>query len=442
MKEYTQTELLFESVKGKKIVADFKGGSITSDAGLLLFRQLADDMSLFNKCSEAIRERRHVSYISHDINELLTQRVMQIAAGYFHAVDCNRLREDPTFKTICNIKPASDTTLGGQSTMTRLENSISRTDLYRLALAIGDQFMSSYSRPPKSIILDIDDTCDPTHGAQQLTLFNAYDDTYCYHPVHIYEGNSGKLVTAVLRPGKRPTCSEARSILKRVIASIRHKWPTVKILVRGDSHFCGEPVMELCESTNVEYILAVAKNQKLARLCEEGFALKRGYEPEADYRHYEAFDYAAGSWTKQRRVVARIEVKGACEDIRYIATNIIGGQAQDLYEQVYCQRGQAENWIKDHKNALRSDLTSCHRFAANQFRLHLHSMAYILLNEFRRKVLRKTKLARAQMDTIRLNIIKIGARIVEKSKVIRFHLSDALEQSSTFRMAYINLNGT
>ena len=440
MKEYTQTELFFDNIGVKKVSADFAGGTVTSDAGLLFVRQLAHGMRIFERCASAIRERRRVASVDHDVITELRQRVYQIISGYYHALDCNRFRDDPALKAACECLPIEGESLGSQSTMTRLENAVSRTDLYRFAVALGEVFIHSYDRPPPSIVVDIDDTCDPTHGAQQMTLFNAHDNTYCYRPVLVYEGTSGKLISAILRPGKRPSGVEVRAILKRVLAHIRRAWPRVTILVRGDSHFCGEPVMELCESfRDVEYTFAVAKNSVLARLCEEGFRFERGHRAEANYRHYEAFDYAAGSWSRKRRVIARIEVKGASEDVRYIVTNHVGDTAWNLYEGVYCKRGQAENWIKDHKNALRSDLTSCHRFEANHFRLLVHSVAYALLHEFRLRALKRTELAHAQMDTIRSALLKIGARVVEKSKRIRFHLPEALAQSPLVRIAYANL---
>ena len=442
MKEYTQTELFFDKIGAKKVVMDFTGGTVTSDAGLLWIRQLAHGMRIFERCSAAIRERRRIEWVQQEMITELRQRVFQIIAGYFHAIDCDRYRDDPALKAVCERLPIQGQALASQPTMTRLENSVSRTDLYRLALALGTVFVASYDRQPRSIVIDIDDTCDPTHGAQQLTLFNAHDNTYCYRPILIYEGNSGKLITAILRPGKRPSGLEARAILKRVFGEIRKAWPRVKILVRGDSHFCGEPVMELCESIpGIEYIFAVAKNAVLERLCEEGFRFLRGHNAETNYRHYEAFDYAARSWSRKRRVLARVEVKGEREDVRYIVTNHVGDTAWELYENVYCKRGQAENWIKDHKNALRSDLTSCHRFVANQFRLLLHSMAYALLHEFRLRALKRTELAHAQMDRIRWALLKIGARVVEKTKCIRFHLPEALAQSSLLRIAYANLHG-
>jgi hypothetical protein len=442
MKEYTQTELLFDRIGAKNIVVDFTGGTVTSDAGLLWVRQLARGMRIFEKCSAAIRERRREASVQQAMITELRQRVYQIIAGYFHAIDCDRFRDDPALKAVCERLPIEGEALGSQPTMTRLENAVSRTDLYRLARALADVFVGSYEHAPRSIVIDIDDTCDPTHGEQQLSLFNARDNTYCYRPVLVYEGTSGKLITAVLRPGKRPSGVEARAILKRVMGHIRKSWPRVKILLRGDSHFCGEPVMELCESMgNVEYTLGVGKNPVLERLCEQGFRFVRGYQAHADYRHYEAFDYAARSWSRKRRVIARVEVKGPREDVRYIVTNHVGDTAWGLYEDIYCKRGQAENWIKDHKNALRSDLTSCHRFVANQFRLLLHSMAYTLLHEFRLRALRRTELAHAQMDRIRWAVLKIGARVVEKTKCVRLHLPEALAQSPLLMTAYANLHG-
>jgi hypothetical protein len=439
--EDTQTELLFDSIDGKKVVADFTGGDVSSDAGLLLVRAVGRGMRLFERVAAAIPDARREGSVEHDVVELLRQRSYQICAGYFHGIDCNRLRNDPVFKVVCERTAIDSDPLAGQSTHSRFENAVSLSTQYRIARAILDIFLDSYRKPPTDIVLDIDDTCDPTHGAQQLTLFNAHDDTYCYRPIHIYEGQSGKLVAAILRPGKRASADEAAAILVRVLRAIRQRWPRTRIHVRGDSHYCGEPVMALCESmSRVTYTLAMGKNAVLQRLCEEGFRFERGYHSEPNFRHYEAFDYAAGTWSRRRRTLARVEVKGADEDVRYVMTNIVGGTAAHIYEDIYCQRGQAENWIKDHKNALRSDLTSCHRFAANQFRVLLHSLAYILMREFQARALRRTELACSQMDTIRYRLLKIGAQITQSARRIRFHLPSALATSPLLHAAYANIN--
>lgn len=437
----TQTELLFDSIDGKKVVADFSGGDVSSDAGLLLVRSVGRGMRLFERIASVIPDARRAGSVDHEVVSLLRQRAYQICAGYFHAIDCNRLRNDPVMKVVCE-RPAVDSAgLGGQSTHSRFENAVGLSTQYRIAREMLSIFLDSYRKAPTRIVLDIDDTCDPTHGAQQLTLFNAHDDTYCYRPIHIYEGKSGKLVAAMLRPGKRASADEAAAILVRVLKAIRQRWPRTHIHLRGDSHFCGEPVMRLCESmSRVTYTLAMGKNAVLERLCEEGFRYQRGYRGEPNYRHYEAFDYAAGTWSRPRRTLARVEVKGASEDVRYVITNIAGDSAAHIYENIYCQRGQAENWIKDHKNALRSDLTSCHRFAANQFRVLLHSLAYMLMHEFRARALRRTELARSQMDTIRCRLLKIGAQVTQSARRIRFHLPSAMATSPLLHAAYNSIN--
>lgn len=441
MNEYTQTELLFDSIDGKKVIADFTGGNVSSDAGLLLVGAVGRGMRLFERIASVLPDNRRAGSVEHSVVNQLRQRVYQICAGYFHAADCNRLRDDPVFKVMCERPAVESKPLAGQSTLSRFENSVSRSAQYRIALEMLDIFMGSYRKPPKRIVLDIDDTCDPTHGAQQLSLFNAKDNTYCYRPIHIYEGKSGKLVTAILRPGARPSVAEAAAILKRVLKILRHRWRRTRIHLRGDSHFCGEPLMGLCESLpKVTYTFAMGKNAVLSQLCEDGFKYKRGYFGEPNFRHYEAFDYAARSWSRKRRTIARVEVKQGTEDVRFVITNIIGGTAANIYERVYCKRGQAENWIKDHKNALRSDLTSCHSFVANQFRVLLHSMAYILLHEFRTRALRRTELASSQMDTIRYRLLKIGAKVTQTARRIRFHLPAALAHSPLLHVAYGNLD--
>ena len=431
----TQTELLFDSVDGKKVIGDFTGGNVTSDAGLLLLRAHARQMRLFESAASAIRDGRRQGSVEHRVIDQLRQRVYQIAGGYFHGLDCNRLRDDPMFKVLCERSALEGKQLPGQSTQSRLENAVSRTDLYRLAEQLVELFVNSYPKAPRRITLDIDDTCDPTHGSQQLTLFNSHDDTYCYRPLHVYEGSSGKLVTVVLRPGKRASGIEALAVMRRVIERLRKHWPATRIHLRGDSHFCTEELMSFCESLpGVTYTFAMGKNAALARLCEECFALNRRVGKRT-YRRYEEFFYGARSWSRKRRTIARVEVKKGEEDVRYVITNIQGRRASHIYSKVYCKRGQAENWIKDHKNALRSDLTSCHRFVANQFRVLLHSLAYVLLHHFRERSLRNTDLHRSQMDTIRYRLLKIGAQVTESARRIRFHLPSGLKEWSVLHSA-------
>ncbi len=247
-------------------------------------------------------DRRHQSYIDHTYIDLIKQRVFQIACGYEDANDSNDLRSDPGLKAACQRLPLTGDDLASQPTMSRLENSVSRTDLYRIGLALLETFIESYDQPPRKIILDIDDTDDATHGAQQLSLFHAYHDEYCYMPVHLYEGGTGKLITAILRPGRRIRGREAAAILKRVLDHILMAWPQVQITLRGDSHFSAPEVHDLCDAYDVDFILGQANNKKLkalgAPLMEQAAALAQ--QTEEPVRLFTSFDYQAGSWSRPR----------------------------------------------------------------------------------------------------------------------------------------------
>ena len=257
--------LSFARVSGKKVEADFEGGCTTHDGGLLLLRMAEAHTGVLKRMVAALPDRRHPSYIDHSSADLFRQRVFQIACGYEDANDSDDLRCDPGLKAACERAPLTGPDLASQPTLSRLENRVSRSDLYRLARSLLDTFIASYPKPPKKIILDIDDTEDITHGAQQLTLFNAYHKEYCYMPVHLYEGHSGRLITAILRRGRRIKGREAAAILRRVFAAIREAWPKVQITLRGDSHFSTPEVHEVCEEYGLSFILGQAPNSKLHR---------------------------------------------------------------------------------------------------------------------------------------------------------------------------------
>ena len=241
-----QQRLSFASVSGKRVEATFDGGMLTSDTGAMLLREVESKIGILCRIVEAITDRRHPSYVDHPSVDLLRHRVFQMACGYEDANDCNTLRSAPSFKAACDRLPVTGANLASQPTMSRFENRITRGDLYRIATAFADAFIASYKHPPEAILLDIDDTEDKVYGSQQLSLFNAYFKGYCYQPLHIYEGQTGKLITTVLRPGRRPTGKEIVSILNRVIAYLRKAWPDVKILLRGDSHFSCPKVNTMC----------------------------------------------------------------------------------------------------------------------------------------------------------------------------------------------------
>jgi hypothetical protein len=442
MEENTQLALEFPSVNGKKVVADFDGGVVTSDAGLLFLRQTERGVRIIDRIVGCIPDSRHQSYVDHTMRELITQRVMQIACGYEDADDSDSLRRDPALKIACGRTPISGADLASQPTMSRLENSVSRTTLYRIGQAFVEAFIASYRRAPKKIILDVDDTDDPTHGAQQLSLFNAYYDEYCYMPLHIYEGYSGKLILSVLRPGKRPKGQEVVAILSRVIQCIRQQWPKVRIVIRGDSHFSSPQLFDLCASMRkVHFVVGLSNNKALAALVED--AVKRVEDAhkqvEKKLKIFVEFPYQAKSWSDPQRVICKIEVNEQGRNVRFIVTDMNGKGPQRMYDKSYCARGRMENFIKNHKTYLHSDRTSCHVFEANQVRLFLHSAAYVLLHALNEKGLRHTSLAGSQFDTIILKVVKIGAQVIERLSQIRIHLPTSTPFKELYEKIYCNL---
>lgn len=443
MKDCTKQLLIFKDISNKKIEADFEGGEVSSDAGVLFLRAVENQIGLVSKMTDSLRDRRHPGYVKHQFHQLLKQRVFQIASGYEDGNDSNELREDPIMKIACDRLPEEGEALASQPTMSRFENSLSRTELYRIAAVFVDEFIQSYSQAPEGIILDIDDTDDLTYGRQQLRLFNAYHGDYCYMPIHIYEGKSGKLITTVLRPGKRPTGKQIVSIVKRVVEKIRQAWPEVGIILRGDSHYACPAVFDFCEDNDLKYILGFKSLSPLVRqvkplLGEVGLRFDLEKQP---VKMFTETLYKAKSWPKKRRVIAKLEYNACGSNTRFIITNLEHWNRRFIYQTVYCGRGAMELMIKEHKNHLLSDRTSCTSFSANQFRLFLHSAAYVLLHTFRALHLKGTEWASAQFDTIRLKIIKIGARIRQLSRKIRIHLPTSFPWKDDLQKIYLSCCG-
>jgi len=421
---HSRQRMLFEDLGRKKVEADFNGGEVTSDAGVLFLRETDRTMKLSERVAGVIRDTRHAGYVKHEMEEFLRQRVFQIACGYEDGNDSDTLRPDPALKMACEKRPETDSPLASQPTISRLENAMTRTDMYRIAQVLVDVFLDSYPTAPEGIILDVDDTFDETHGGQQLALFNTFNDGYGYQPIHIYEGRSGRLITAILRPGKRPSGGEVVTILKRVVKRIRKAWPETGILLRADSHYAGPEVMAYGEGENLKYILGLTPYkpmlEKARPLMEEAARQQAlGRQP---VRLYGEFPYRAKSWPVDRRVIFRAEHNALGPNVRFVVTNLKSENRVFLYQTVYCGRGEMELFIKEHKNHLFSDRTSCPRFEANQFRLLLHSLAYVLMHTFRRLHLRGGEWAKAQFDTIRLKVLKIGARVRELRTRIKIHL--------------------
>jgi hypothetical protein len=388
MSEDTLLPFDLPSVAGKKLSVGFDGGQLSSDAGVLVLRGVEKKLGLAARLAACIRDRRKPERIEHPLEEMLRLRMFAIAAGYEDANDCDSLRYDPIFKMAVGHAPESGDPLCSQPTMSRLENAPSKIEIARLMAALVDGFCASYRRVPSSITLDIDDTCDTVHGHQQLSLFNAHYDERCFLPIH------------------------------------------------GDSHYGRDEAMEWCEETQgVDYVFGFAGNDVLHALTREtaaAIAALRALSGEDKLRGFKAFRYGAGSWSKERRFVARIEATSKGLDVRYVVTSLKAG-ARHLYETLYCARGNAENFIKLHKSQLASDRTSCRDPKANQFRLILHTAAYWLLLAMRDAAAKRSPLSTAEFATIRLRLIKIAARVVEGAARIRVYLPTACPDRAVFR---------
>ena len=431
-------------VSGTPVEARFDGGQLSSDGGLVLLREVEARLDVAGRMAACLRDPRDPTRTDHGLDEMIRFRCLMIAAGYPDGNDADRLRADPLFKMSLDRLPASGAELCSQPSISRLENMASRADLYRMGAAMIDLYCASYDQVPKRIVLDIDDTFDAVHGAQQLRLFNARHDDYGFQPIHIYDA-SGRLVTAVLRPAKRPSGKEILTLLKRVIAGIRANWPRICILLRGDGHYACPEVMAWCEAEGLDYIFGLPGSSRLRKHTEglvaktrERFARAKADDPglpaSFKLRRFKEFYDGAKSWKRVRRIVARVEAGSLGTDVRYIVTNLQRGQPRRLYEKLYCRRGQAENFIKDHKTHLASDRTSCPSATANQFRLFLHGAAYWILWTLRACAPKRSPWRRAQFDTIRLRVIKLAARVIEWKRKIALHLPSSCPDQQIIRL--------
>jgi hypothetical protein len=388
---------------------------LSSDAGVGLLKDIDDQLGLTRALAAVLSDPRDVHRIHFTSADLLKQRVFQIAAGYEDANDANTLRNDPIFKLMLDRLPETGAPLASQPTISRFANRISRTELYRMALVLLKQWIASYASPPSVIVLDVDDTEAPVHGEPEQARDDSYDGGYCFMPLHLYEGLSGRLITTILK-AKRFTGTQMLAVLRRLGKYLRHAWPDPHIIFRGDSHFAYPEVMQgIDEQPACHYVTGLTSNavlQKLARTVVE--QAKRAYASSGrQVPRFHSTRYQAQTWSRARRVVIKVEVREPGVNTRLVVTDMEQARPQVLYQHLYCARGQAENAIKDHKRSRQSDRTACHRFEANQFRLVLHSAAYVLLETVRREGLKTTQWASATMETIQLRLLKLGARVKE-----------------------------
>jgi Transposase DDE domain group 1 len=423
-------------VAGKEVVARFDGGRLSSDGGLLVLREIERRLGVADRLAACIEDPRDAASTVHTLADIIRFRLLMIAAGYEDGNDATGLRTDPVFKMALERLPSARD-LCSQSTISRLENLPGKRTLLRLGRALVDLYCASFRQVPRRITLDIDDTFDAVHGGQQLRLFNAHYDDYGFQPIVVFD-QDGRFVTALLRPAKRPKGVEIRAFLRRLVRAIRANWPQAAILVRADSHYACPEVLDWCEANGLDYIFGLTPTSALKRHVgglEASTAARFKAAPgDGKVRRFKEFYDAAGSWSRVRRIVARIEAGSEGADTRFIVTNLAHGSGRSLYQDLYCRRGQAENYIKAWKTHLAADRTSCPKATANQFRLFLHAGAYWLLWSLRTLMPRRSSWRVAQFDTLRLRLIKIAARIVEIKSKIKVHLPTSAPDQSIFRL--------
>ena len=434
----------------RSVTAQFDAGAISSDGGVLLLRQVDRKLRLFDRIDQIIPDPRNPELIEHDQRTLIAQRVLAIACGWEDLNDHTTLRSDLVYQLATDRKPAGkkpgqgdvdpQRPLASASTLCRLENRVSHSTCVEMNKLLVELYIESHATPPEEIVLDFDATDDPVHGKQEGRFFHGYYDHYCFLPLYVFAGD--QLLCAYLRPSNIDEAKHAWAILALIARRLREAWPNVKIIFRGDSGFCRWRMLRWCDLHKVNYIIGLAKNSRLIGMSADPMAqAKEQFERTGQkQRVFGELAYAAGTWDGERRVIARIEHGDKGENPRYIVTNL-QGDGQHLYEKVYCARGEMENRIKEQQLGLFADRTSCHDFLANQFRLLLSSMAYVLVETLRRTALVGTELASAQAGTIRLKLLKIGALVQTSFRRIVVHLSQAFPLQNLVESLAATLSG-
>ena len=414
--------------------AAFDGGRLTSDGGLPWLAEADHALGLCALIAAFVPEWRKRTG-QHSLETLVRQRVFQIACGYEDQDDADTLRHDPLLKLVCGRLPDTGAPLASQPTLSRLDNALDRRACYHLAVALVELYLRERERDgkPPRILLDLDGTDDPTYGAQEGTAYHAFYSQHMYHPLVIFDGDTNQLITAVLRPGNAHVSRGVGAILKRLLPVLQTRWPGVQIVLRADSGFAGPALYDLCEQFQVQYTIGLVPNARLKRLADPVLEEARqqqatmqqqvtGVVAPPKVRHFGEATYQAEGWKEARRVVIKAELLEKGPNVRYVVTNQ-SAPPQDLYE-AYVDRGEAEGYIKDLKNACYADRLSCHSFWANQFRLLLHGAAYWLLDTLRRWLVQVGSPA-LQLDTLRLKVVKIGGRVLERADQVRLRLASS-----------------
>lgn len=400
----------------------------------MLLKQADRKLDLTGSAARLIPDMRRRASVTHTVAQMLRQRVYAIGCGEEDLNDHEELRHDLALQTAVG----SDLSLASPSTLCRFENSAGRKTAVNLNALLVDRFIASHTTAPSEIILDFDATDDAVHGKQQDRFFHGYYDKYCFLPLYIFSGS--QLLCAYLRPANIDGAKHAWALLALLTKRLRQVWPDVKIIFRGDSGFCRWKMMRWCDSNSVDYIIGIGGNARLKK-----FGAELIEQAETDYhktdqkqRLFDDFSYKANTWDRERRVIIKAEHTALGENTRFIITSL-QADAQTLYDELYCARGDMENRIKEQQLDLYADRTSCHDWWPNQLRLLLSSLAYVLCDHIRRTALKNTRLANATSATIRNKLLRIGAVIIRNTRRIRFLLSSSYPRQELFAIASARL---
>lgn len=440
-----QTEFAFQALGSRQVVASFDGGRLSSDAGVLLLRDLDRSLGLTRKLAACFVDRRDPDLVRHSVHTLLAQRVLGLALGYEDLNDHAALRHDPLLSASADKLDGS--ALASAPTLNRLELSTHRQGRYHkvhldaaraeaLLLRFGVQ---SLRRDQREVVIDLDATDDPLHGKQEGRFFHGYYDSYCYLPLYAFIGDV--VVWARLRTSNRDASDGTLEALQKIVAELRRRCPRSRIVVRADSGFCREAILAWCEQNRVDYVIGLARNARLQAELEPAMARarERACLCGGPARVYHVFDYKTqNTWSRERRVVAKAERLGDKDNPRFIVTSL-AGEASVLYEKVYCARGEMENRIKEQQQDLFGDRLSSAGFKANQLRLWLSAFAYALVERLRAFALKGTELAQASVGTIRLKLFKLAARVETSTRRVRVRLSEACPTRALFAQAWARL---
>ena len=451
MTECIQSSFGFEAFGTREVVSKFDGGTISSDGGALLLRQTDQRLNLLPRLAKCFLDGRNQKLVEHSIQQMVSQRIYGLALGYEDINDHEQLRNDPVFGILSgrdDLEP-----LAGKSTLNRLELGTGINSRYKkitfwkegIDELMVSLFVESQQQAPEEIVLDIDTTDLPLHGKQEGRFFHGYYDNYCYLPLYVFCGE--QVLCCRLREANRDASAGALTEIRRIVTQIRRAWPEVKIVLRGDSGFCRNELMSWCEANQVDYLFGLAKNKRLNKIIGTDLhrALEQWNQTGEPARVFNEFLYGAkktskGGWDRERRVVAKAEHIDGKTNPRFVVTSLSGAQweAQPLYEQLYCERGDMENRIKE-QFSLFADRVSAETMRANQMRLYLSAMAYILVSGLRRLGLQGTELAQAQVSTIRTKLLKIGTQIRVTVRKVWFSMASSYPWQGMFEQVWLNL---